>query len=162
MANSTGALGRVGFVGLGVMGFPMAGHLSESAGTIKVFNRTQSVSKSWLEKYEGNGIACETPKEAATDVDVLFMCVGNDDDVRSVVYGDQGIISGLNEGSLLVDHTTASSQLAIEVGKACVEKRIGFLDAPVSGGQAGAENGALTIMVGGDEKNYSQCLPYLA
>ena len=118
MANSTGALGRVGFVGLGVMGFPMAGHLSGSAGTIKVFNRTQSVSKSWLEKYEGNGIACKTPKEAATDVDVLFMCVGNDDDVRSVVYGDQGIISGLSEGSLLVDHTTASSQLAVEVGQA--------------------------------------------
>ena len=162
MANSTGALGRVGFVGLGVMGFPMAGHLSGSAETIKVFNRTRSVSTSWLDKYEGNGIACETPKEAATDVDVLFMCVGNDDDVRSVVYGDQGIISGLSEDSLLVDHTTASSQLAVEVGKACAEKRIGFLDAPVSGGQAGAENGALTIMVGGDEKNYSQCLPYLA
>ena len=162
MANSTGALGRVGFVGLGVMGFPMAGHLSGSAGTIKVFNRTQSVSKSWLEKYRGNGIACETPKEAATDVDVLFMCVGNDDDVRSVVYGDQGIISGLSEGSLLVDHTTASSQLAVEVGQACAESSIGFLDAPVSGGQAGAENGALTIMVGGREQNYSQCLPYFA
>ena len=162
MANSTGALGRVGFVGLGVMGFPMAGHLSGSTGTIKVFNRTRSVSKRWLEKYEVNGIACETPKEAATDVDVLFMCVGNDDDVRSVVYGDQGIISGLSEGSLLVDHTTASSQLAVELGEACAEKRIGFLDAPVSGGQAGAENGALTIMVGGEEKNYAQCLPYLA
>ena len=162
MADSTGVLGKVGFVGLGVMGFPMAGHLSGSVETIKVFNRTRSVSKRWLEKYNGTGIACETPREAATDVDVLFMCVGNDDDVRSVVYGEEGIISGLSRGSLLVDHTTASSQLAVEVGEACAAKNVGFLDAPVSGGQAGAENGALTVMVGGEQKNYSQALPYLS
>ena len=162
MADSTGVLGKVGFVGLGVMGFPMAGHLSGSVETIKVFNRTRSVSKRWLESYNGTGIACETPREAATDVDILFTCVGNDDDVRSVVYGDEGIISGLSRGSLLVDHTTASSQLAVEVGEACAAKNVGFLDAPVSGGQAGAENGALTVMVGGEEKNYSQALPYLS
>ena len=162
MADSTGVLGKVGFVGLGVMGFPMAGHLSGSVETIKVFNRTRSVSKRWLEKYNGTGIACETPREAATDVDILFMCVGNDEDVRSVVYGEQGIISGLSRESLLVDHTTASSQLAVEVGEACAAKNVGFLDAPVSGGQAGAENGALTVMVGGEEKNYSQALPYLS
>lgn len=162
MADSTGVLGKVGFVGLGVMGFPMAGHLSGSVETIKVFNRTRSVSKRWLESYNGTGIACETPREAATDVDILFTCVGNDDDVRSVVYGEEGIISGLSRGSLLVDHTTASSQLAVEVGEACAAKNVGFLDAPVSGGQAGAENGALTVMVGGEEKNYSQALPYLS
>ena len=162
MADSTGVLGKVGFVGLGVMGFPMAGHLSGSVETIKVFNRTRSVSKRWLENYNGTGIACETPREAATDVDILFMCVGNDDDVRSVVYGEQGIISGLSGESLLVDHTTASSQLAVEVGEACSAKNVGFLDAPVSGGQAGAENGALTVMVGGEQKNYSQALPYLS
>jgi len=144
------------------MGFPMAGHLSGSVETIKVFNRTRSVSKRWLESYNGTGIACETPREAATDVDILFTCVGNDDDVRSVVYGEEGIISGLSRGSLLVDHTTASSQLAVEVGEACGAKNVGFLDAPVSGGQAGAENGALTVMVGGEEKNYSQALPYLS
>ena len=162
MADSTGVLGKVGFVGLGVMGFPMAGHLSGSVETIKVFNRTRSVSKRWLESYNGTGIACETPREAATDVDILFTCVGNDDDVRSVVYGEEGIISGLSRGSLLVDHTNASSQLAVEVGEACAAKNVGFLDAPVSGGQAGAENGALTVMVGGEEKNYSQALPYLS
>ena len=162
MADSTGVLGKVGFVGLGVMGFPMAGHLSGSVETIKVFNRTRSVSKRWLESYNGTGIACETPREAATEVDILFTCVGNDDDVRSVVYGEEGIISGLSRGSLLVDHTTASSQLAVEVGEACAAKNVGFLDAPVSGGQAGAENGALTVMVGGEEKNYSQALPYLS
>ncbi len=162
MADSTGVLGKVGFVGLGVMGFPMAGHLSGSVETIKVFNRTRSVSKRWLESYNGTGIACETPREAATDVDILFTCVGNDDDVRSVVYGEEGIISGLSRGSLLVDHTTASSQLAVEVGEACAAKNVGFLDAPVSGGQAGAENGALTVMVGGEQKNYSQALPYLS
>jgi len=162
VADSTGVLGKVGFVGLGVMGFPMAGHLSGSVETIKVFNRTRSVSKRWLESYNGTGIACETPREAATDVDILFTCVGNDDDVRSVVYGEEGIISGLSRGSLLVDHTTASSQLAVEVGEACAAKNVGFLDAPVSGGQAGAENGALTVMVGGEEKNYSQALPYLS
>ena len=162
MADSTGVLGKVGFVGLGVMGFPMAGHLSGSVETIKVFNRTRSVSKRWLESYNGTGTACETPREAATDVDILFMCVGNDDDVRSVVYGEEGIISGLSRESVLVDHTTASSQLAVEVGEACAAKNVGFLDAPVSGGQAGAENGALTVMVGGEEKNYSQALPYLS
>ena len=162
MADSTGVLGKVGFVGLGVMGFPMAGHLSGSVESIKVFNRTRSVSKRWLESYNGTGIACETPREAATDVDILFTCVGNDDDVRSVVYGEEGIISGLSRGSLLVDHTTASSQLAVEVGEACAAKNVGFLDAPVSGGQAGAENGALTVMVGGEQKKYSQALPYLS
>ena len=162
MDNSNGVLGRVGFVGLGVMGFPMAGHLCGSVEAIKVFNRTLAVSKRWLENHDGKGIACNSPKEAATDVDILFMCVGNDDDVRSIVYGEQGILSGLSEGSLLVDHTTASSELAVEVGKACKEKGIGFLDAPVSGGQTGAENGALTIMVGGEKRIYLQSLPYLS
>ena len=161
MSEPENELGCVAFIGLGVMGFPMAGHLSRITESIKIYNRTQEVSDRWMENYPANGILCDSPKNAAIGADVVFMCVGNDDDVRSVAYGDDGAIAGLESGALLVDHTTASADLAVELSKACQSKQIGFLDAPVSGGQAGAENGALTIMVGGEEDQYLRALPYL-
>ena len=161
MSEPENELGCVAFIGLGVMGFPMAGHLSAITKSIKIYNRTQEVSDRWMENYPANGILCDSPKNAAIGADVVFMCVGNDDDVRSVAYGDDGAIAGLESGALLVDHTTASADLAVELSKACQSKQIGFLDAPVSGGQAGAENGALTIMVGGEEDQYLRALPYL-
>ena len=161
MSEPEKALGSVAFIGLGVMGFPMAGHLSRIAKSIKIYNRTKEVSGRWMENYPGNGVLCDSPKNAATGADVVFMCVGNDDDVRSIAYGDDGVIAGLESEALLVDHTTASADLAVELHKACQSREIGFLDAPVSGGQAGAENGALTIMVGGEEDQYLKALPYL-
>ncbi len=161
MSEPEKSLGCVAFVGLGVMGFPMAGHLSQIAQRVQVYNRTQEVARRWIETYPGRGVLCDSPKDAAIGADVVFMCVGNDDDVRSVAYGDHGVIAGLDYGALLVDHTTASRDLAIELEQACRSKQIGFLDAPVSGGQAGADNGALTIMVGGEEDQYLRALPYL-
>ena len=150
MSEPEKSLGCVAFVGLGVMGFPMAGHLSQIVQRVQVYNRTQEVARRWIETYPGSGVLCDSPKDAAIGADVVFLCVGNDDDVRSVAYGDQGVIAGLDSEALLVDHTTASRS-----------KQIGFLDAPVSGGQAGAEKGALTIMVGGEEDQYLRALPYL-
>ncbi len=161
MSEPEETLGCVAFIGLGVMGFPMAGHLSRIATKVKVYNRTQEVSRRWIDNYPDNGTLCDSPKDAAAGADIVFMCVGNDDDVRSVTYGDDGVIAGLESEALLVDHTTASRDLAIEIGEACHSKNIGFLDAPVSGGQAGAENGALTIMVGGEQNQYARALPYL-
>ena len=161
MADADKKLGSVGFVGLGVMGFPMAGHLSHIAQSVKVFNRSREVAHRWIANYPGEGIVVESPREAAAGVEVLFVCVGNDDDVRSVTYGADGVLAGLKAEALLVDHTTASQKLALELATACKESGFGFLDAPVSGGQAGAENGALTIMVGGQPKDYSRALPYL-
>ena len=161
MSEPEKSLGCVAFVGLGVMGFPMAGHLSQIAQRVQVYNRTQEVARRWIETYPGSGVLGDSPRDAAIGADVVFMCVGNDDDVRSVAYGDHGVIAGLESGGLLVDHTTASRDLAIELEQACRSKHIGFLDAPVSGGQAGADNGALTIMVGGEEDQYLRALPYL-
>ena len=151
------------FVGLGVMGYPMAGHLAKSGYKVKVFNRTASVAQKWIDEL-GPASDCsmhESPELAAREADVVLMCVGNDDDVRSVVYGDTGVLGGMKGGSVLVDHTTASQQLALELAGQCVAKDIGFLDAPVSGGQAGAESGALTIMVGGSQKDYQKVSPIL-
>jgi 3-hydroxyisobutyrate dehydrogenase-like beta-hydroxyacid dehydrogenase len=144
---------KVAFVGLGVMGYPMAGHLSRANFEVTVYNRTSSRAVAWQEEYVGT--VAQTPGEAASAADIICMCVGNDDDVRSVVYGKDGVLAGLNEGSLLIDHTTASPGLAQELASAAAEKQCGFLDAPVSGGQAGAENAALTIMLGGDEASFS-------
>jgi 3-hydroxyisobutyrate dehydrogenase-like beta-hydroxyacid dehydrogenase len=151
------------FVGLGVMGFPMAGHLAKAGYKVKVFNRTVSVAQKWIDEL-GSSSDCsmhESPELAAREADVVLMCVGNDDDVRSVVYGDTGVLGGMKGGAVLVDHTTASQQLALELAGQCVAKEIGFLDAPVSGGQAGAESGALTIMVGGSQKDYQKVSPIL-
>lgn len=139
----------VAFIGLGVMGYPMAGYLSKAGYHVNVFNRTKAKADMWVKEYQGT--ACDTPKEAAQGCEFVFVCVGNDDDVRSVVYGEEGILAGLTPDAVLVDHTTTSAELAVELAKAARGQGNPFIDAPVSGGQAGAENGVLTIMCGGDE-----------
>ncbi|WP_285295150.1 NAD(P)-dependent oxidoreductase [Aureimonas altamirensis] len=153
-------MARVAFIGLGVMGYPMAGHLAQKGGhETAVYNRTAEKARKWADAFGGR--AAETPREAAQGADYVFMCVGNDDDVRSVVYGPDGILAGLKSGAVLIDNTTASAHLARELGDA-VEKAGGrFLDAPVSGGQAGAENGVLTVMAGGDEKTFEDARPVI-
>ncbi|MEM9256835.1 MAG: NAD(P)-dependent oxidoreductase [Pseudomonadota bacterium] len=145
---------RIGFVGLGVMGYPMAGHLQLAGHAVTVYNRTAEKSARWLKEY-GGGVA-ETPALAAVDADLVCVCVGNDDDVRSVVYKEDGVLQTMPGGSVLVDHTTASAELARELEHAAQGVGVGFLDAPVSGGQAGAEQGTLTIMVGGQEAAFEQ------
>ena len=156
---------KTAFVGLGVMGYPMAGHLAAAGHGVAVYNRTTSKATGWLEQFEtvGNGDhrADLTPKEAADGADLVFLCVGNDDDVRSVVYGDAGVLASMAEGSILVDHTTASADLARELAEACAAQGLGFLDAPVSGGQAGAENGQLTVMVGGEQNAFATAQPVM-
>lgn len=139
------------FIGLGVMGFPMAGHLSASFN-VRVYNRSDERAVKW--QSENKGVVCKTPAEAAKGANFVFVCVGNDDDVRSVIYGDTGVLAGISEGATLVDHTTTSAELARELYSACDQKGVGFLDSPVSGGEAGAINGALTIMVGGNDDVY--------
>ncbi|WP_390370025.1 NAD(P)-dependent oxidoreductase [Vibrio fluvialis] len=150
---------NVAFIGLGVMGFPMAGHLSQTGYCTNVFNRTESKARQWAQQFSGEFFS--TPKAAATECDIVFLCVGNDDDVRSVVYGDNGVLAGMEPGSVLVDHTTTSAELAEELANACQEKGIAFIDAPVSGGQAGAENGALTIMCGGEPAVFERIAPVM-
>ena len=141
---------KVAFIGLGVMGYPMAGHLASAGHSVAVYNRTKLKADQWVKEH--NGSACDTPKQAASGADIVMICVGNDDDLRSVVYGDDGALAGCGKGATLVDHTTASAVVARELYQACGDKGVGFIDAPVSGGQAGAENGALAIMCGGDQK----------
>lgn len=143
---------NIAFIGLGAMGYPMAGHLSRQQFSVNVYNRNPQKSASWLKEYEGKSF--ETPRAAAQDADVVCVCVGNDDDVRSVVLGDNGILKALKPGAVLIDHTTTSAELAIELADACNQVDAYFLDAPVSGGQAGAENGCLTTMVGGEPAIY--------
>lgn len=150
---------KVAFVGLGVMGFPMAGHLARSEYDVSVFNRTVERAASWTSSYVGQ--AAPTPREAAEGADLVFLCVGNDDDVRSVVFGEDGALAGMKARSVLVDHTTASAGLARELESACGGIDAGFLDAPISGGQVGAENGALTIMVGGARQAFEVAEPVM-
>ena len=150
---------KVAFVGLGVMGYPMAGHLAAAGHDVSVYNRTSAKSAQWAGEHKG--AAAATPREAAAGADFVMVCVGNDDDLRSVVYGDDGILAGLKAGATLVDHTTASAEVARELYAACNEQGFKFIDAPVSGGQAGAENGALAIMCGGDQQVYDNVLPTL-
>jgi 3-hydroxyisobutyrate dehydrogenase-like beta-hydroxyacid dehydrogenase len=145
------------FLGLGVMGGPMAGHLAKAGHEVTVWNRTSSKAEAWSK--ESGGKAAGTPKEAAAAAEIVFMCLGNDDDVRSVVYGDNGALAGLRHGAILVDHTTASADLARELDEACRKAGCAFLDAPVSGGQAGAVNGVLTIMVGGEADTFAKAEP---
>ena len=145
---------KIAFVGLGVMGFPMAGHLSKAGHEVAVYNRTRTTAERWAETFKGR--IASSPADAAKGADVVFACVGNDDDVRSVALGDEGILAGMAAGAVFVDHTTASADLARELAAVAGQKQCGFLDAPVSGGQAGAENGALTIMVGGDEAAFAK------
>jgi len=153
-------MAKVAFLGLGVMGYPMAGHLAKKGGhDVTVYNRTAAKAGEWAKTYGGKSAA--TPAEAAKDCDFVMMCVGNDDDVRSVVYGDQGALAGMKKGAILVDHTTASAIVAREVHGKAKEKGIGFVDAPVSGGQAGAENGQLGIMCGGEQAVFDKAKPVL-
>ncbi|NQV69618.1 MAG: NAD(P)-dependent oxidoreductase [Pseudohongiella sp.] len=151
---------KAAFIGLGVMGYPMAGHLKNAGIEVCVYNRTTEKAQRWCEQYKGDKAL--TPKEAVEDCAIVFCCVGNDDDVRQVILGDDGALAGMNKSAILVDHTTASASLARELYLAAADLGIGFLDAPVSGGQAGAENGALTVMIGGDQASYEIVEPVIA
>lgn len=140
----------VGFCGLGVMGYPMAGHLVQNGHTVSVYNRTAAKAEQWVAQH--GGAAFSSPREVAEHSDIVMVCVGNDDDVRSVVFGENGILAGAQPGLIIVDHTTTSAELAREVSQACAAHSVQFVDAPVSGGQAGAENGVLTVMCGSDSQ----------
>ena len=143
----------LGFIGLGVMGFPMAGHLANQNNNISVFNRTLEKSKTWNTKYQG--VICNSPAELAKLSDVIMICIGNDNDVRDVISGREGVINYLKEGSIIVDHTTTSSELSKEMNELLNPKDIFYIDAPVSGGEAGAQSGQLSIMAGGDKEAFN-------
>ncbi len=153
-------MATVAFIGLGVMGYPMAGHLKSRGGhDVTVFNRSSEKAKKWTEQFKG---ACApTPREAAADKDFVFSCVGNDDDLRSVTIGENGAFHSMKNGAIFIDHTTASAEVARELDAEARKKGIHFLDAPVSGGQAGAENGALTVMVGGVQDAFDRAKPVI-
>ena len=142
-------MARIGFVGLGVMGFPMAGHLVKAGHEVTVFNRNPARAQAWLEAFTGKSVA--TPREVGAACDVVMLCVGNDNDVRSVMTGADGVLAGLAAGGIVVDHTTTSAELAREMAALCTTHQVGFVDAPVSGGQAGAENGVLSVMCGAND-----------
>jgi 3-hydroxyisobutyrate dehydrogenase len=152
-------MAKVAFIGLGVMGYPMAGHLVKAGHTVTVWNRSADKADKWVAQHKGQKAA--TPEEAATGAELVMACVGNDDDLRSVTYGDTGILAGLAKGAIFVDHTTASADVAREIGEKAKANGQGFIDAPVSGGQAGAENGQLTIMCGGDAATYDKVKPVI-
>ncbi len=141
------------------MGYPMAGHLVSAGHEVRVFNRTGATADTWAAQH--GGTACATAAEAAAGADFVALCVGADADVRSVTFGDDGVLGAMGAGSVLVDHTTASAELARELGEACAAKGIGFVDAPISGGQAGAENGALSVMCGGAQGDFDRALPFI-
>ncbi len=145
---------KVSFIGLGVMGYPMAGYISKAGHNVTVFNRTKSKAEKWIKDYKGK--IADTPEEAAKDSDYVFTCVGNDDDLREVTLGKKGIFNSIKKNTIYIDNTTASATIARELHKNAKSNGFGFLDAPVSGGQAGAENGALTVMVGGDKKDFDK------
>ena len=151
---------KLAFLGLGVMGYPMAGHLARAGHEVTVFNRTPAKAAQWVAAFGGGSAA--TPATAAAGAEIVLMCVGNDEDVRAVITGADGALSGMAAGALLVDHTTASALVAREMHAAAAAKGVAFLDAPVSGGQAGAENGKLTIMVGGDAAAFARAESVLA
>ena len=150
---------KTAFLGLGVMGFPMAGHLKKGGHELTVYNRTAAKAQKWTESHGGRAAA--TPAEAAKGADIVFSCVGNDDDLRSIVLGGEGAFAGMSKGAIFVDHTTASANVARELGEVAKGKGLHFLDAPVSGGQAGAENGKLTVMVGGDQADFDRAKPVI-
>ena len=150
---------NVSFIGLGVMGYPMAGHLQKNGYNVTVYNRTTAKAEKWVEKYKGS--MAKTPGEASQNSEIVFMCVGRDEDIIEVMEGEGGILSNAAEGSIIVDHTTASAEIARNYYQKLKDKKLSFLDAPVSGGQAGAENGVLSIMIGGDEKDYNTVKPVL-
>jgi 3-hydroxyisobutyrate dehydrogenase-like beta-hydroxyacid dehydrogenase len=150
---------RTTFVGLGVMGYPMAGFLAKAGHATTVYNRTASKAEKWVAEHGGS--SANTPRKAATGADMVFCCVGNDDDVRDVILGEDGVLNGVDAGTIIVDHTTASATIAREIHAAAADKGVGFLDAPVSGGQAGAENGQLTVMAGGDADVFDRAAPVI-
>lgn len=152
-------MATVSFLGLGVMGYPMAGHLSNAGHDVTVYNRTTNKASAWAEDYKGQ--VAETPVKAAEGADFVIACVGNDDDLRSVVLGESGAFASMQSGSIFIDHTTASAVVARELAEAGAKQDIGFVDAPVSGGQAGAENGQLAIMCGGKQDHYDRALPIM-
>lgn len=152
-------MARVAFIGLGAMGYPMAGHLANKGHDVTVFNRTLATAQRWAQEYSGR--VAQTPAQAAQDAEFVLCCVGNDDDLRAVTVGEQGAFSTIAADSVFIDHTTASAQVARELGAAAQERGFIFLDAPVSGGQLGAQNGVLTIMVGGDAGAYQRAEPIL-
>ena len=145
---------NVAFIGLGVMGYPMAGYISKAGHNVTVFNRTKSKAEKWISEYIGN--IAETPAEAAKNSEYIFTCVGNDNDLREVTFGDNGAFKTIKKGSVYIDNTTASATIAREIHDYAKKNGFGSLDAPVSGGQAGAENGALTVMIGGDQSDFDK------
>lgn len=150
---------RVSFVGLGVMGFPMAAYLTRAGHDVTVYNRTTAKAEKWQTEFGGS--VASTPADAAAEAEIVFTCVGNDDDVRAVILGEQGVLTAIAAGSIIVDHTTASASIAREIYEIAKAKDVGFIDAPLSGGQAGAESGQLTIMAGGDADQYERVLPVM-
>jgi 3-hydroxyisobutyrate dehydrogenase-like beta-hydroxyacid dehydrogenase len=152
-------MARAAFIGLGVMGFPMAGHLQAKGHAVTVYNRSAHKAARWCERFGGRRAA--TPREAASGAEFVFACVGNDDDLRSVALGEDGVLAGLGRGAVFVDHTTASANVARELFAACQERGRHFVDAPVSGGQQGAENGALTVMCGGEPEAFARAEPVM-
>ena len=150
---------NIGFIGLGVMGFPMAGHLQSAGHWVRVYNRTEDKMRRWVARFGGELAA--TPRDAGAGADMICLCVGDDSDVRSVVLGPEGALSGAPRGAVIVDHTTASAELAEELARLAAERQVGFLDAPVSGGQAGAQSGTLTIMAGGEPTTFAKVEPVL-
>jgi len=152
-------MAKVAFIGLGVMGYPMAGHLSKGGHEVTVYNRTAAKAAKWVKKFGGK--TAKTPRDAAKGKEVVFVCVGNDDDLRSVVLGDKGALAGMSRGTILIDNTTASANVARELHGIARKAGVGFVDAPVSGGQAGAENGALTVMCGGSKTHFNRAEPVI-
>jgi len=147
---------NVAFIGLGVMGYPMAGYISKGGHNVTVYNRTGAKADKWIKEFKGK--KADTPKDAAKDADYVFTCVGNDNDLREVTFGENGIFKSIKKGAVYIDNTTASATIAREIYSHAKKNGFGFLDAPVSGGQAGAENGALTVMVGGDQEDFDKAL----
>ena len=145
---------NVAFIGLGVMGYPMAGYISKGGHNVTVFNRTKSKAEKWIKEYKGN--MANTPAEASKDAEYIFTCVGNDNDLREVTFGDNGAFKTIKKGAVYIDNTTASATIAKEIHAYAKKNGFGSLDAPVSGGQAGAENGALTVMIGGDQTDFNK------
>lgn len=150
----------VAFVSLGTMGYPMAGHLQKAGHEVCVFNRTKAKAEAWRKEFQGK--TADTPKDAASGAQFVFMCVGNDDDVRSVVYGENGVLAGMSPGSVLIDHTTTSAVLAREIAEKCSEKGVSFVDAPVTGGESGAQQGTLSVLCGGDELTVNLIRPIVS
>ncbi len=152
-------MAKLAFIGLGVMGYPMAGHLAAGGHELTVYNRSSAKADAWVAQH--GGASAPSPREAAAGAEIVFSCVGNDDDLRSVILGDDGAAAGMGEGAILVDNTTASANVARELAGILKDRGIGFIDAPVSGGQAGAENGVLTVMCGGEAADFERAEPVI-